>query len=111
MEGLLSLVFQFLQVVLFPVIATYLVMWLKQKGVHEMIKSKEDLVLDAVQFAEQVYGHLDGREKYEVALVWASNRFKQYGFKVDPEEIEGLIEAMVNEIQSAWIDEIYEIED
>ena len=102
LEQFLPIVFQFLQIVIFPAVAYYLIAWLRKKGIIETIKAKELIVADAVWFVEQLYGHLDGSEKYLKALEWASNRLDEYGLKVTPDELNGLIEAFVAQLKAEW---------
>ena len=85
--------------------------WLKSKGIAEEIVAKEELALIVVGFVEQAYTYLEGEEKLKIAVATLADRMKQYGFNVNSDEIEELIEDAVHQMNDIWVDEIYNLED
>ena len=84
--------------------------YLKNKGVIEQILAKEELAMIAVNFVEQVYQGFSGPQKFDAAVGWLADRMNQVGLKTNPEELAGLIEAAVLEMQSNWYEVIADYE-
>ena len=107
--------------ILLPAAATVLAVmavgWVKERiGVEGMEKvemelyAKQELARMAVRFVEQVYRDIGGTKKLDHALNWLGNQFKERGFKLDDEEMRGLIEAALrsfkDEFGEQWAREI-----
>ena len=90
-----------------PILGRLSFIWLKNKGILEGLKAKEELAMIAVSFAEETYRHLDGPGKYKEALAWLSGRMKEQGIKVSEKELEGLINDALGKLKYKW-DNIYE---
>lgn len=67
--------------------------------IKEELATKQVLALAAVRFVEQVYKDLHGEEKYQKALEWLSTQLAQYGLKATPDELRGLIEAVLRALK------------
>ena len=101
-EMVVPLIVQFMTIVLFPVMAAYLISAARAYGIKTAIESKEALVVDTVFYIERVYDHLDGRTKYVKALEHATMWLKRYGLKIKTHELEELIDAFVEELRLEW---------
>ena len=102
--------------ILLPAAATVLavmaVSWLKGRiGVEGMEKielelyAKQELARLAVRSVEQVYRDIGGAKKLDHALNWLGNQLKERGFKLDDDEMRGLIEAALREMKDAFGEE------
>ena len=76
--------------------------YVKRQTLLADLFAKEELVTKAVEFVEQAYHDLNGHQKFEYALEWTSNTLKNAGIKFTNEELRGLIEAAVLEMQAGW---------
>ena len=99
--------------ILLPAAATVLAVmavgWVKERiGVEGMEKvemelyAKQELARLAVRSIEQVYRDAGGTKKLDHALNWLGNQFKERGFKLDDEEMRGLIEAALREFKDTF---------
>lgn len=61
-------------------------------------EQKRKVVEDVVHFVEQISGHLNGKEKFELAKDKAINWLNDKNIKVNETEIEVLIESFVNQL-------------
>ncbi len=84
--------------------ARWAVTWMKNVGITEAIIAYEELAMIAVQFAEQKYHDKGGPEKFALALDSLSKMLKSRGIKIEPEQIEALIESAVLEMHGEWMD-------
>lgn len=110
-EQFVQLMFDVLKIVL-PVLGVMLVRYLfskvgidKQDKIKSMIENKKDLAIIAVRFVEQVYKDIDGEEKFHQAFQWVADAFEKYGYSVDANEIEGLIEATLKQMKDEFADQ------
>jgi LL-H family phage holin len=111
MESWIMLVQQVLLMVItamVPVLTAVVVSYLNKKGIMDALKEKRMLVEKGVAFVEQAYSDLGGAEKYGLALEWIVDRLNDLKIPYSMAELEGLIEAAVNGINSVWI---FEFED
>jgi len=111
MESWIVLIQQVLLMVItamVPVLTAVVVSYLNRKGIMAAMKEKRVLVEKGVAFAEQAYSDLGGPEKYDLALAWIVDRLNDMKIPYSIAELEGLIEAAVNGINSVWIPEFDE---
>jgi len=80
-----------------------LFVYLKRKGVLDMITAKEELALIAVQFIEQAYQEFEGPAKFDAAMEHLAYSLGKHGIKVSPSELESLVESAVYEMKQAWL--------
>lgn len=86
---------------LLSVVTTYITKFFKKKGIVTQLEAHKELVKFVVNGVEQVYTHLHGKEKLEMAKIKVINLAKSKGIKITEEEIGILIEAMVKEMNEA----------
>ena len=102
--------------ILLPTAATVLAVmavgWIRERiGVEGMeqvkmeLYAKQELARLAVRSVEQVYRDIGGQKKLDHALNWLGNQFKDKGFKLDDDEMRGLIEAALREMKDAFGEE------
>ena len=60
------------------------------------------IVIDGVKFSQQVYGHLDGRVRYERALDRISAELSARGIEVSEERLNTLIESAVKTLKAEF---------
>lgn len=65
-------------------------------------KTKREVAKSAVQFVEQVYKDMHGEEKFNAALSATSEMLAEKGITITELEMRVLIEAAVNEFNSAF---------
>lgn len=109
MEGLQDLVWQVLTVILVGMaglVVDALRQYLKSKAgkelaekVNQTIAGKEWIIKLVVEGIQQGYEEMDGEGKLKVAKEEVAKLFQKYGFDVDVEEINRLIEAMYKEMK------------
>lgn len=81
----------------------------KKLGIDRMdkvnfdIKIKKDIVIAAVQFAEQAYKNCNGEERYNVAIKWSIDRLKEKGISFSEDELRGLIESTIKNLKEKII--------
>jgi pseudouridine-5'-phosphate glycosidase len=83
------------------VITTYVVKYLKQKGLIAKLEHHKGLVGIIVNSVEQVAKELDGKQKFEVAKGKLLNNLAEKKIKISDIELDQLIEAMVKEMKDA----------
>lgn len=110
-EQFVQLMFDVLKIVL-PVLGVMLVRYIfskvdidKQDKIKSIIENKKDLAMIAVRFVEQVYKDIDGEEKFHHAFEWVASAFEKYGYPVDADEIEGLIEATLRQMKDEFTEQ------
>lgn len=81
---------------LIAVVAAALLPWLKERIGAEKLKNLWKLICIAVQAAEQVFGGGNGDKKKEYALAYLDDI--GVTAKVEPEQLDALIEAAVYEL-------------
>ena len=102
--------------ILLPAAATVLAVmavgWIRERiGVEGMEKvemelyAKQELARLAVRSVEQVYRDIGGAKKLDHALNWLGYQLKERGFKLDDDEMRGLIEAALREMKDAFGEE------
>jgi len=77
----------------------------KMQQVQKELQTKQDLALLAVKFVEQTYKDLHGQDKYDKAAEWLSGRTKEYGLRITPDEVKGLIESILRMIKDKFGEE------
>ncbi len=84
--------------VLVPIIIAILANNLKNHAQNQklirmkhVIENKQLVAKDAVIFAQQVFKHCDGEEKYSAAIEILAANLKRYGIKVEKEELDELV--------------------
>lgn len=65
------------------------------KRIQEELRVKNQLAMAAVVFIQQAFHDLGGKEKYNHAFMWLSERLDQLGLYYEPHELRGLIEDAV----------------
>ncbi len=83
--------------------------YVKNSSTVQEILAKEELTMIVVNMVEQAYDYLDGEEKFNIAIARLAKLFKDYGLKIDEDEIHDLIEDAVGEIQAEWLDMIEDL--
>lgn len=101
-EGLLIQVIYLLIATFVPVLGLTLRKYIMSQAVLADFLAKEELVATGVEFAEQFYKEYGGPDKYKLALMWIGAQFEANGINVSEDELQGLIEAAVYELQSGW---------
>ncbi len=107
-EQLIIQVLYILIATFIPIIGLSVRGWLESKRKYQELMEKQELIQTAVKFAEKVYYMLEGPEKFQHALEWASAMFSARGFKISAEELKGLIEKAVYDLDAGW--DLYEDE-
>lgn len=84
-------------------ITTYLVKWLKKKGILAELDAKQVIVKDVVTFVEQVSKDtgLKGKAKFTQAKQTFVKILNAKGIKVTDDEVETLIESAVKAMNDA----------
>lgn len=90
-------------------ISLFLVSFIRKKiGVEKMRKISEELMLKqelasiAVKFMQQVYGELNGKEKYDKAVDWMTSELNLRGIKINSNEAKGLIESSLKTFKDTF---------
>jgi len=81
------------------VVASFAVRWWKNLAVENWIK---ELVIDAVMFVQEKFWEHTGEEKFELAKQWIIDRLNEKGITVSEEWLEGLIDAIVNQLRAEF---------
>lgn len=100
MEALVS----FLAVVLTTLVGLvtkYVVGFLNKKGVISQLENNKEMVRIVVDAVEQMYGTLNGDEKFTIAKQKLLSLMEQNKVHITEEELDLLIEAMVREMNEA----------
>lgn len=101
-EGLLIQVVYLVIVTFVPIIGLALRKMIMSQSMLADFLAKEELVAAGVEFVEQFYTEYKGQEKYLMALEWVSSQLEVKGITVDVQELQGLIEAAVYELNAGW---------
>lgn len=80
--------------------------WYRENVKDEKIRG---IIADGVLFAQQVFGHLEGKQRFKYAKDKAIQRLENKGFKVSEEDINTLIESVLKELKSEYGDNWYDI--
>ena len=105
METWIDLIQQVLLIVItavVPILTGVVINYLRKKGILETLQEKRQLVEKGVEFAEQAYFDLNGEAKYDKAVEWITERFKDAKINFTETEVKGLIEAAVFEMKNTW---------
>lgn len=86
----------------FALVSTFVIPWIKGKFTTNQIHLFEDFVSLAVRAAEQIFASDEGYEKLE----WVKEKIAEKGFKYDESTISTTIEAKVLDLHN----ELYGIE-
>jgi len=78
--------------------------WLKSRFEEQEIKTIYAIVEDGVLFAQQVYGHLDGPERYNEAIKRIESILNERGIEVSKDQLDTMIEATVKALKSEYGD-------
>ena len=78
---------------------SYVSKWLENKVVRE-------IVADGVRYAQKVYGHLGGHEKYDYALAKIIVELEARGIKIDADRLKMFIESILVELKKEF-DELW----
>jgi uncharacterized membrane protein YedE/YeeE len=81
------------------IVTTYIVKYLKDKGVIAKLESKKELVNYAVLAIEQAYVHLNGEDKLNLAKLEITKLLKEKNIKISEHELNILIEGTVKHIK------------
>lgn len=68
-----------------------------EKAAHE-IEKKQGIAYDAVRMAQDAFSAFHGETRLKHATEWMTNRVKQYGFTIDPAEIEGMCRSAFSDL-------------
>lgn len=79
------------------IITTFVIPWIKQKYGNEKLIKIENWVRIAVQAAEQIYTGTGLGDKKKAHVV---KFLQKKGIKIDPDDLDEMIESAVHEIQS-----------
>ncbi len=77
------------------------VKWWKNLAIENWVK---ELVIDGVLFTQEKYWQSSGKEKFQVALEWITQRLNEKGINVDKKWLEGLIDATVKLLRDEFDD-------
>lgn len=106
LEQLLELLTPYLLEVIALAVAAVIVPQLKalmkQLGIKEFIQNEKEIVMDAMYFAERVFKHLDGKQKWNMAKAKAVEKAKKVGLKISEDDIDELIDTFVEEFDFDW---------
>lgn len=83
----------------------FLISFIKRKTNLEQQKLLEEIFSDAVLFAQQVFKHLDGPEKFAQAKERALLMLKDKGIELSEEQIEMLIESTLKKLKKEFGDQ------
>lgn len=83
------------------IVTTYVVRYLKNKGLIAKLETKKQLVNFVVYAIEQAYEHLKGEEKLNLAKVELAKLFKEKNIKINEQELNILIEACVKQMKES----------
>ncbi len=75
---------------------------MKQFGIKQFIENEKEIVMDAMYFAERVFKHLDGKQKWNMAKAKAVEKAKKAGLKIKEEDIDDIIDTFVEEFDFDW---------
>ena len=108
METILNIALVVLTAIM-PVLATWLMLWLKEKYGMEKIKQVEaelllinDIACRAVRLAEDlIQGSGKGMDRLDAACEWMEHQLAERGIELDIEDIEFFIRAAFNEAKLA----------
>jgi hypothetical protein len=70
--------------------------------IEKELKTKSAYATLAVQFVEQAYKDLHGKEKFEKAADWLSDQLGKVGLEVDEDDLKGLIESALKNAQAEF---------
>lgn len=70
--------------------------------IEQELVNKQEIAAIAVKFIEQAYTEYDGEEKFNKAFEYIADRCEELGIKVEPEEIEALIESAVRTFKDTF---------
>lgn len=80
----------------------FLVAFIRQRISREQAIALEVIVADGVLFAQQVFGHLDGKERYHQATAKITDLLKEKGIKISEDQLRILIEATVKTLKKEF---------
>lgn len=88
---------------LFLLVATigigFVIVYVRSKTTEEQRKIIEGIVKDGVLFAQQVYGHLEGTERYNEAVAQIVLVLNEKGLKLTDAELKLKIEATLKKLK------------
>lgn len=77
----------------------------KMKAIEAELAAKQEIVDTVVLFVQQVYEAYDGRDKYDKAVLTASEWITAKGFTVTPEELQSMIESSVKILKKEFAEQ------
>ena len=91
---------------LFLLVATigigFVIAYVRSKTTEEQRKIIEGIVKDGVLFAQQVYGHLEGAERYNEAVAQIVLVLNEKGLKLTDAELKLKIEATLKKLKAEF---------
>lgn len=91
-----EMIAQYVGLVIIGAVIVFVLPWLKERIGAEKLKNLWKLICIAVQAAEQIFGANEGERKKEYALAYLDDI--GVTAKVEPEQLDALIEAAVYEL-------------
>ena len=85
----------------------FIIAWIKRKTTVEQQKLIELIVRDGVLYAQQVFGHLDGPERLEIAMDQILSLLAERGINLDKEQVRVIVESTVKRLKKEFGEEWY----
>jgi hypothetical protein len=105
MEGLFPLVLDLMSE-LFLLVATigisFVIVYVKKRTTSEQRRIIEIIVTEGVLFAQQMYGHLQGQERYNKAIEMITLVLREKGLKTTEQELKLMIEATLKRLKAEF---------
>ena len=98
-----ELIFEGIEAVMRILIAVgviFVIRWLSARFTEDEMNLIKEIVMDGVMYAQQVWGHLDGPERYPRALEKISEELKKRGINVSDERLKMFIESAVKMLKA-----------
>ena len=102
-EIMLNLVSEILYLIL-TIAVFFTIRYIRRRTSDEEMEAVRAIVEDGVLFVQQAYRHLDGEDKYNMAVLSITSILKQKGIKIKDDELKMLIESILKRLKGEWGD-------
>ena len=82
----------------------HVVKYLRKKIDEQHEEVLRIIIEDGILFAQQVFGHLQGEERYEEALEYISEKLKEKNIKISSKDLKVMIESVLKQLKKEFGD-------
>jgi len=80
----------------------FIISYLRQRLSEHNLHLAQAIVTDGILFAQQVADHLNGEERYQIALTRISQGLSERGIDISGDRINTMIEATLKELKKEY---------